>query len=77
MKRLIFILFSIGLTVNSNAQTGVKNNTSCDFLRNLKFIHGLDTITAKATFNDLFRRPDYPILKKLDGEKNPLQRVWG
>jgi hypothetical protein len=69
MFKLIIAILFINFSMNVMAQTAVKKDIGCNFLKNLKFKNGTDTITVKATYDELFRSPDYSLLKQLDKEK--------
>jgi hypothetical protein len=53
MKVLIVPLFVIFFTISGKAQTVVSKDTSCSFLKNLRFKHGVDTIVVKGTLSAL------------------------
>jgi hypothetical protein len=50
MKRLIILLFAIGCSINGLAQAPASRDTSCDFLKNVKFKNGSDTVVVRATY---------------------------
>jgi hypothetical protein len=49
MKILIITLFFAGLTSIAGAQTTIGKDTSCSFLKNLKFKNGADTLVIRGT----------------------------
>jgi hypothetical protein len=65
MKILIALLFITSFSINAKAQTAVKQDTSCSFLKNLRFKNGVDTIVIKATYLDLVQLP--PPLVSMEG----------
>jgi hypothetical protein len=69
MCKLIIAILFINFPMNVMAQTTVKKDIGCNFLKNVKFSNGADTITEKAIYDELFRSPDYSQLKQLDKEK--------
>jgi hypothetical protein len=53
MKILIVLLFIGCFAINCKAQTLTSQDTSCSFLKNLKFKHGVDTLVFNAVYLDL------------------------
>lgn len=53
MFKLIITILFLGFSISAIAQTTVKNDTSCSFLKNIKFKNGVDTVVVKVTFVDI------------------------
>lgn len=66
MKKLILIPFILLVILNASARIRQTQDTSCVFLRNLKFKKGVDTIKIKAAYYDFHRSADEPTLKILN-----------
>jgi hypothetical protein len=64
MRWLIVILCSIGLHYSLTAQTNPTRQTQCDFLKNIKFRNGKDTIVIKAILHDIIEAPPRVITLK-------------
>jgi hypothetical protein len=65
-KLLIFVVLICTL---SKGHAFSKVDSTCNFLKNIEFKNGVDTIIVKGRFHSFFRSPDYRILKELDKEK--------
>jgi hypothetical protein len=67
MKKLTILLFAIGCSISALAQTPTRQDTSCDFFKNVKFKNGSDTLVVKAVFQSVTRIPEgfIEIVKKL------------
>ncbi|WP_426668585.1 hypothetical protein ACPPVU_20420 [Mucilaginibacter sp. McL0603] len=57
MRWLIVILCSVGFSYGITAQTNPTRQTQCDFLKNIKFRSGKDTIVIKAILHDIIEAP--------------------
>ena len=67
----ILIIFFLFLSAKINAQqTGASESISCDFLRNVQYKNGVDTVLVRAVFKDAAKMvPGGVVLKTLDKEK--------
>jgi hypothetical protein len=70
MKSLIIALLIVGYSLNTIAQTIIQKDTTCSFLKNIKFKNGTDTVIIKATLVDITPAPP-PIIDL----KNPGRRI--
>ena len=69
MKKVIFHLIIVGLSVNAVAQKSIPRDTTFSFLKNLTFKNGVDTIEVKVTFDAILRGSDGTFLKLLADKK--------
>jgi hypothetical protein len=68
-KILLILLVVIGYASNASAQTSVTADTSCSFLKNIKFKNGVDTVVVKVLFRAYTEGSDEPRLKILADKK--------
>jgi hypothetical protein len=64
MIKLISAILLISFSINVNAQSLV-NDSNCNFLKNVRFKNGIDTLVIKACFKDINPLPSSGYLDEL------------
>jgi len=74
---LIIILLAAGFSLAASAQTAIQRDTTCNFLKDIKFKNGIATITVNGYYDDYHRSGDEPYLMMLSRKKKLRYSDYG